>query len=147
MPYPHRSEFPPGTYHVVDRATGGILLFRDLLDRERLLSLFGRVARRERWSCLAYCLMSTHWHFVISTPDELSCGMQWLKSMYARGFNERHGRSGALFERRFWSGPIESEETLVAVVRYVFGNPVRAGLCNAPHEWRWSGGELSGLDW
>lgn len=145
MPYPERSKFPPGTYHVVDRATGGILLFRDLQDRERLLSLFRVVASREEWECLAYCLMSTHWHFVIGTPTELSRGMQWLKSMYARSFNERHGRMGALFQKRFWSGPIESDEALEATLAYVINNPVRAGLCDAPHEWPWSGGTLSGL--
>lgn len=146
MPYPHRSTFPPGIYHVVDRATGGIPLFLDLRDREQILSLLGFVAKRERWTCFAYCLMTTHWHFVIGTPSELSRGMQWLKSMYARGFNERHGRYGALFQKRFWSGPIESEESLAAVVEYVLYNPVRAGLCAEAHEWRWSGGTLSGLD-
>lgn len=145
MPYPHRSNYPPGAYHVVDRATGGILLFLDLEDRERLLSLFDFVVKREGWECFAYCLMSTHWHFVIHTPTELSRGMQWLKSMYARSFNERHGRQGALFQERFWSGPIESDDALEAAIQYVIDNPVRAGLCSAAHEWRWSGGKLSGL--
>jgi putative transposase len=146
VPYPNRSTFPPGAYHLVDRATGGIALFRDVQDRQMLLSLFGFIVKREQWTCLAYCLMSTHWHFVIETPSELSRGMQWLKSMYARGFNERHGRFGALFQKRFWSGPIESEEQLERVVVYVTHNPVRAGLCQEAHEWRWSGGTLSGLD-
>ena len=145
MGYPLRSTFPPGVYHVVDRATGGIRLFRDRLDRERLLSLLGVVRQREDWSCLAYCLMGTHWHFVVETPTELSRGMQWLKSMYARGFNERHGRKGALFEERFWSGPIESEEALAATIQYVVYNPVRAGLCSEAHEWRWTGGDLARL--
>ena len=146
MSYPHRSTYPPGVYHVVDRATGGGPLYRDVLDCRSFLRFFETVLERQEWTCYAYCLMTTHCHMVLGTQTELSRGMQWLKSMYARRFNERHGRSGALFEKRFWSGPIEDDDVLEAVSLYVVNNPVRAGLCTAAHEWRWSGGLSSGLD-
>ena len=90
-----------------------------MLDCRSFLRFFETVLEREEWTCYAYCLMTTHCHMVVGTQTELSRGMQWLKSMYARRFNERHGRSGALFEKRFWSGLIEDDDVLEAVSLYV----------------------------
>ena len=58
--------------------------------------------------------------------------------MYASYFNERHGFDGHLFDRRFGSRLVETEEHLVDASRYIAFNPVRAGLCSHPQEWRWS---------
>ena len=99
----------------------------------------GDVESRFRWVRRALCLMGTHFHYVVETPEpNLSAGMQSLKSLYAQLFNIRHGRVGVLFESRFNAKLIASEEQLVATRDYIAANPVRAGLCARPEDWPWS---------
>jgi len=57
----------------------------------------------------------------------------------AQSFNARYERAGHVFGARFSSWLIESEEHLAAAIRYVLENPVRAGLCDRPEDWPWSG--------
>ena len=65
--------------------------------------------------------------------------MQVLNGEYARHFNERHDRSGALFGGRFRSDPIRDDEHFANACLYVLANPVAAGLCRDVGEWPWSG--------
>ena len=83
--------------------------------------------------------MTNHFHLLIETPEPtLSVGMQRLNSEYATYFNERFGFVGHLFQQRFGSRLIETEEYFAEALRYIAFNPVRAGLCEHPHEWPWS---------
>jgi REP-associated tyrosine transposase len=82
--------------------------------------------------------MSTHYHFLLSTPHgDLAAGMRQLNGAYARHFNKRHGGSGAVFETRYHSELIESDAHLLEVCRYLALNPVRAGLTSRPEDWPW----------
>jgi len=77
-----------------------------------------------------------HFHLLLDTPhSNLSAGMQWLKSGYARWFNRNVGREGALWERRFWDRAADDEAGPVSVAQYVILNPVRAGLVRSPEAW------------
>ncbi len=97
------------------------------------------VFRRWGWRLHAYCLMTNHFHLLVETPEtNLSSGMQRLKSGYAAYFNERHLLVGHLFQQRFDSRLIESEEHFSESLRYIALNPVRAGLCEHPAQWPWS---------
>ena len=94
---------------------------------------------RYRWTCLAYCLMTNHFHLVLSlSAPNLSRGMHRLNGLYARRFNERHGHHGHLFEARYSSILMKSEEHYLDAIRYVALNPVAAGLCEDPADWPWS---------
>ena len=61
-----------------------------------------------------------------------------LHGLYAASFNDRHRRSGHLFQGRFGSTLQTSDEQLWHVVAYIARNPVEAGLCATPADWRWS---------
>lgn len=94
---------------------------------------------RCRWTCLAYCLMTNHFHLVLSlSAPNLSAGMHRLNGLYARRFNERHGYVGHLFGARYVSIAITSEAHFLDAIRYVVLNPVTAGLCDDPADWEWS---------
>jgi len=124
---------------VTTRGTGHEPTFRDDNDRTWFLTLLTRLVRRESWQCLAYCLMTNHYHLVLRVPEAtLSRGMGWLNGLYAQTFNERHHRRGHLFEARYRLTFIETEEHLAEACRYVVCNPVRAGLCRHPGDWAWS---------
>jgi hypothetical protein len=68
----------------------------------------------------------------------LSAGMQRLNGEYARMFNDRHRRSGHLFQGRFWSTLIRQESQMLQLARYVALNPVNANLTASPGGWSWS---------
>jgi putative transposase len=114
-------------------------IYVDDVDRRIYLATLGRVARRQQWRCLAYCLMPNHVHLLVETPfANLGAGMQRLHGDYAHVFNERHGRSGHVFQGRYGSVRITTDEQLWTTAAYVALNPVAAGLCQAPEEWPWS---------
>jgi REP element-mobilizing transposase RayT len=103
-----------------------------------LINLRGVVVAR-RWACRAFCLMTTHYHLLLSTKDvDLGEGMQRLNGRYAQWFNARHARSGHLFEGRYRSVLVESQAHLLESYRYIALNPVSAGLCREPEDWLWS---------
>jgi REP element-mobilizing transposase RayT len=108
-------------------------------DRRSFLVLFANVVLAHGWECLAYCLMTTHYHAVIRlTKPNLAAGMAMLNGVWAKRFNKRHSREGHLFERRYHSGFLETEGHLFQALRYVELNPVTAGHCAHPNHWNWS---------
>lgn len=139
MPRAPRELIPSGLYHVIGRGTGGAHLFRGRDDRSHFLRLLGKTVLRLRWSCLIYCLLGTHYHLLLETPDaNLDRGMQALLGPYAQAFNRRHGRFGHLVAERYTSLLVEGEEHALGVFRYIALNPVVAGLCESPEQWFWS---------
>jgi REP element-mobilizing transposase RayT len=128
-----------GIYHITARSIRGHALFESDADCLFFLLLFARVCAAYGWQCIAYCLMPNHYHLLIAVPEgTLSAGFHRLNSTYAHWFNEVHGYHGHVFEARFYSGPIEGDGHLLAAIRYIVLNPVRAGLCTLPGQWPWS---------
>jgi REP-associated tyrosine transposase len=114
-------------------------IYFDVEDRRTFVALFAAALKRYRWDFHTLCLMTNHYHFVVgSTVDLMSQGMQWPNGAYAQIFNKRWTRRGHLFGGRFYSNPIEDDDDLYEVCRYVIWNPVRAGLCERPSDWPWS---------
>lgn len=103
------------------------------------MAFLAQSSYRRDWGCLAYCLMTNHYHLVLALRERtLSRGMHRLNGVFARRFNARHGHVGHLFEARFTAALIESETHLLGALRYVVLNPVRAGVCSDPADWPWS---------
>jgi putative transposase len=139
MPRTHRAEVEGGVHHVFARGNDRREIYLDDLDHEVYLAMLARVTRLKRWRCLAYCLMPNHVHLLVETPQaNLGSGMQRLHGDYAQTFNERHGCSGHVFQGRYGSVLIETDEQLWHVAAYIALNPVSAGLCQRPEEWPWS---------
>lgn len=135
-----RIEVAGGFYHVSSRGNRGCTVFEDDYERRAFLSILSIAATRWRWTCHAFVLMSNHFHLLIRLElDGLSDGMQFLNGSFARLSNRRHGYVGQhLFRNRFWSELITNDVHLREAARYIVLNPVRAGLCSAPEDWRWS---------
>jgi REP element-mobilizing transposase RayT len=138
MPRQPRQDVP-GIHHVFARGVDRARIFRDDVDRENYLLMLGTVVHRMKWKCLAYCLMDNHVHLAVEIGEpNLALGMHRLHGFYALDFNTRHARTGHLFERRYGSVVMSSDEQLWWLLGYVALNPVKAGLCEDPSEWRWS---------
>jgi REP element-mobilizing transposase RayT len=143
-----RIEHPGGFFHIGTRSIYENACFRAIDDRLDFLDIFSTVVETYGWSCKSYCLMGSHYHLVVQTPTpNLSNGIQLLNGKYAQRFNWRHGRHGHLFGGRFWSRHLETDGHLFAALRYVARNPVAAGICEKPADWRWSSFRaIAGLD-
>jgi REP element-mobilizing transposase RayT len=129
----------PGVHHVWVNATSHWRYFVDDVDRMAWIRLLVRVRDRYGWRVLAFCQMTTHVHALLDVAtDSLSRGMEYLNREYSKDFNARHGRRGHLVRRRFGSRRVEDGRDLLGTYAYVVLNPVEAGACSRPEDWRWS---------
>ena len=79
MPRPLRIQAPGAQYHVTSSGNPWRLLFRDDEDRAGFLDIVGDVVAARGWLCRSYCLLSTHYHLLVETPEpDLAAGMQYL---------------------------------------------------------------------
>jgi len=114
-------------------------VFRDDRDRQEYLARLDRYRTRFHFSLYAYCLMTNHVHLAIEEGNvALSRIMHGLQFSYTQWFNRRHGRVGHLFQGRFKSYLVEKDEYLMALLRYIHENPVRAGMVDRPEMFEWS---------
>ena len=134
-----RKLYPGAAYHITVRSVDGRALFLDDVFRIAFLAQLGRVVADDRLICDAYCLMTNHYHVQLRTPHEgLPAAMQRLNTWLAVTFNRRLGRRGRVLEAPYGAKPIETEAHLAGVARYIPLNPVRAGIVEHPHDYRWS---------
>ena len=139
VPRKPRAEVEAGLFHVFARGNNKRLIYRDDYDRGTYLRILRGTVRHFRWRFLAYCLMDNHVHLLIETREaNLGVGMRRLHGSYAQRFNSRHGTSGHLFQGRYGSVRIKTDEQLWTVAVYIAMNPVEAGLCRHPDDWPWS---------
>jgi len=136
---PPRIEVVGATYHVNGKAVHGTKLFVDESDRFLFLRMLGDQAIRSDWCLLAYSLMTTHYHLLLQLrKPTLSSGFHRLNSIYARAYNARHGRRGALWQRRFFDSMVATDGHLYEAIRYIALNAPRANACVRPEDWPWS---------
>jgi putative transposase len=140
MPRRSRLFIPGCPVHAIQRGHSRNAVFRDEFDYQNYQrDLFEAVA--ELGIALhAYVLMPNHIHLLLTAPTEheLARLFQSIGRRYVRYFNKRYGSSGSLWEGRFKSGTIESERYLVECYRYIDLNPVRAGIVEAPEQYKYS---------
>ena len=127
-------------HHVIQRGNNREATFADAADYGRYQQLLLEISDAHSVAVHAYVLMPNHVHLLL-TPEKagsLSRFMQALGRRYVRWFNDRYHRTGTLWEGRFRSTVIEADRYLLACMRYIELNPVRAGLSTSPAEYRWS---------
>lgn len=134
-----RTEFPGALYHIYSRGNNKKMIFLEDADRYKFLNILNKALRKCNYLCYGYCIMGTHFHLMLETPDgNISRGMHILHSTYAQYFNRKHGCVGHVFQGRFHSVLVQRELYLLVLCRYIVLNPIRAGLVNHPGEYTWS---------
>ena len=126
--------------HIVQRGHNRQPCFFADADYAAYLEWLGDAARRTGCQIHAYALMTNHVHLLLTPTDAQAVArlMIALGRRYVPYFNAAYQRSGTLWEGRYKSSLIESESYLLACMRYIELNPVRAGLCPDPAHYRWS---------
>ncbi len=137
MPRPLRPQASGTIYHVTARGVARCRIIHDRCDAHILEATLARTIAKYGWICHGYCLMGTHYHLLIQTPQpNIAAGMQYLNGCYAQSFNRRHGRVGHLFQGRYHTVLVETDPQFLQLVRYLAHNPVRARICPNPRDWR-----------
>lgn len=139
MPRCARRVSESGYYHVMLRGNGRQVIFEDDVDRRAFLEALSEAMSSHGIAIVAWCLMSNHVHLLLADADgRLSEAVHALTTRYAGHFNRRFDHVGSVFDGRFKSVPIEDDSQLLAAVRYIHDNPVKAGMCAAPDDYPWS---------
>ena len=135
-----RVVLPALPHHVIQRGVRSMPLFADDTDRHAYLRLLAEFTMQHHVQVWAWCLMTNHVHLVLVPAQEtaLARTVGEAHRRYTRAINFRAGVRGHLFQERFHSFPIQEDAHLLAVVRYVECNPVRARLVHRADEYAWS---------
>ena len=126
-------------HHLTERGNNRQDVFFVDDDRTAYLRFLAEQCGRYGVRILGYCLMTNHVHLIAvpRQPDALAKAIGRTHWLYSQYVNRLHGRSGHLWQNRFYSNPMDEEHCLLAM-RYVERNPIRAGLCRVARRFRWS---------
>jgi len=130
-------------YHVLNRTNGRLPIFAAEREARRFVrTLAEAVERTPEAGLVAWCLMPNHWHLVFypSEDDVVQRLVHWLTLTQTQRHRAAHGSAGDghLYQGRYRSFPIATDEHLSTVLRYVERNPLRAGLVGSAGDWPWS---------
>jgi len=139
MPRTARIVVPYFFYHVTQRGNDQQVVFFDDKDRSKYLEWMNAYSQRWGLKILAYCLMNNHVHFIVRPQrlDSLAKVYNTAHMRYAQRVNRIYQRSGHVWQGRFFSCLLEDLH-LIAAIRYVERNPVRAGMVKRAWDWPWS---------
>jgi putative transposase len=138
---PRTARKAPGgyVYHVLNRAVGRMRLFRTDDDFEAFRRVMIEAHERHPLRILAYCVLPNHWHFVVwpKTDGQVTDYFRWLAHTHAMRWRVTHRTVGfgPLYQGRFKSFPVQRDEHLLTVARYVERNAVGAGLVERAELW------------
>ena len=119
-----RLTVPHYPHHVIQRGNNQQVIFQDAQDFERMLDTVKEYAQKFAVAVHGYVLMPNHFHLLVTptTGDALALMMQAVGRSYVRWFNQRHARTGTLWEGRYRSTVIEAERYLLACMYWALGN-------------------------
>ena len=127
-------------YHVLNRGNGRADVFHKEGDFAAFLDLMAEANERLPLRILGYALMPNHFHLVLRPhgDGDLSRWMQWLLTAHVRRYHRHYHGSGHVWQGRFKAFPIEQDDHLRTVLRYVERNALRANLVRRAEAWLWS---------
>ena len=119
-----------GLYHIVFRGINRQHIFEKASDYKKMKEILTELKKDMGYEIYVYCFMSNHVHILLKEKSmgDISLIMKRLLTKYARWYNIKYGRSGALIENRYKSKPIDVDEYFLSVVRYIHQNPVKAKI-------------------
>lgn len=141
MPRRRRRSLQGAVFHVMNRAVRRTVLFETDVDYQAFVGLVCEAFTNTKIKIVSYQLMPNHWHFVMICEriEELSKRMHWLESTHGNRWNGAHGTrgTGAVYQGRFNAVPVQKNESVLRVCRYVERNALRKGLVATAEAWRW----------
>lgn len=139
MPRTGRQTSSTGIYHIILRGINRQIMFEDNEDKEKFIDTLEKYKEVSEYEVYAYCIMDNHVHILIKEGNEpLSKIMKRIGVSYVYWYNYKYDRSGHLFQDRYKSEPVENDEYLLTVIRYIHQNPFKAGIVDSIGQYQWS---------
>jgi len=142
MPRQPRQAADDFIYHVLNRGNCRMDIFNKPGDFQSFVKLLEEGRRRFDMRILAYILMDNHWHLALwpRRGKDLSGFMQWIGTTHVRRWREHRGNvgQGHLYQGRYKSFIVQSDEHLLALLIYIESNALRARMVKHAQDWPWS---------
>jgi putative transposase len=140
MPRSARASQGGYCYHVLNRGNARARVFHKDGDYQAFVRLLGDACQRLPMRVLAFCLMPNHFHLALwpHQDGDLSRWMQWLLTAHVRRYHKHYRSSGHVWQGRFKAFPIQHDDHLLTVLRYIERNALRANLVTRAEAWAWS---------
>lgn len=139
MPRKPRIEYHGAFYHVITRGNQRQKIFKDAADFQKYLQLLAIYKNRYSYHLYAYVIMSNHVHLLIETGDvPLSKVLQGINQTYTMYFNRRYRTVGHLFQGRYKAILCDRDNYLMALLKYIHHNPIRAEIVERLDAYPWS---------
>ncbi|AGL03555.1 transposase [Desulfoscipio gibsoniae] len=139
MPRQPRLHLPGAFYHVMARGNRKQYIFKEKEDYITYLRLMRHYSQRYNVEVHGYALMPNHVHMLLKMGETpLAKFMQGLQQTYTQYFNKEQQLVGHVFQGRYKSIYVDTDEYLLDLIRYIHLNPVKAGLVDEPTKYTWS---------
>ena len=139
MARPYRLNAENCFYHITSRGDGRKNIYASEYDYRKFLEYIVKAKKRFEFYVYAYVLMPNHYHLLIKTLHaNISKLMHYVNGSYTTYFNVKRKKTGHLFQGRYKSVVVDSDEYFSILSRYIHLNPVKAKLVKMPEEYKWS---------
>lgn len=139
MPRAARKKSSSGIYHVMLRGINQQQIFQDEEDNKKFLQVIEECKKISGFELYSYCLMGNHVHLLLKEREEpLELIFKRIGSRYVYWYNIKYKRIGHLFQDRYKSCVVESDEYFLSALRYIHNNPVKAGIAKSSKEYKFS---------
>ena len=140
MPRTARASVGGMWYHALNRGNRRETVFHKPADYDAFVKARVDGRARQPMDVLGYCLMPNHFHLILRPTVDGALGqwMQWLLTTHVRRYHRHYGTDGHVWQGRFRAFPVQDDDHLVTVLRYVERNALRAELVARAEDWRWS---------
>lgn len=134
-----RQKSATGIYHIILRGINRQVIFEDDEDRQQFIDCLQRYKGSCQYSVYGFCLMDNHIHLIIKeNQEDIASIMKKIGIRFVAWYNRKYNRCGHLFQDRFKSEVVESDEYLLAVLRYIHQSPIKSGQVSHINDFKWS---------
>jgi len=127
-------------FHVITQGINKSYIFDSSIDIKYYIKSMYDIKDKYNIEIIAYCIMNNHAHILIKCMviKNLSDYMHDLNTRYGCYYNKKYKRVGYVFRDRYKAEGIYTESHLYSCIKYIYNNPLKAGLCNKPEEYLYS---------
>ena len=140
MPRLPRNYIKTPFFHIITQGINKSYIFEKPEDIKYYIKIMYSLSKEQKIKIVGYCIMSNHAHMLIQTENlqELSKYMQRLNTKYGKYYNKKYTRVGYVFRDRYKAEGIYNERYLYNCLKYIYDNPVKAGMCEKAEEYPYS---------
>lgn len=134
-----RGNFEGAIHHVWQRGNNKDYIFQDRISKEFFINQLKEYNKKFDYNILAYVIMDNHYHLLIQTfKDPIGEVMFNINNVTGKFIRDNLNRTGHVFQGRYNSKLVQTNEYFLWLIRYIHRNPVRAKICDKVQDYSWS---------